>query len=158
MRRGGHGIGCWTVGREDTANERSRCGKNRARQKTPGRCLPPRLVRSAAAGAASRNEAKDLLDAKAQAEGVIIQETQKRRNEQNAALNRDNETESPAAPAGGRITAIRYAGSRCCTQCRTGRENERHKGVVTTGEKSQRLTTTTRRATAFAVRPAAGAN
>ncbi|EFT5808881.1 phage tail tape measure protein [Salmonella enterica] len=72
---------------------------------------------------------KDLLDAKAQAERTY-QETQKRRNEQNAALDRENETEAMRhAREINRINAMQYADA----SKRNGaieRENERHKKAM----------------------------
>ncbi|EIW3687231.1 phage tail tape measure protein [Salmonella enterica] len=69
---------------------------------------------------------KDLLDAKAQAERTY-QETQKLRNEQNDALDRENETEAMRhAREINRINAMQYADA----SKRNGaieRENERHK-------------------------------
>ncbi|EHQ1843675.1 phage tail tape measure protein [Salmonella enterica subsp. enterica serovar Saintpaul] len=72
---------------------------------------------------------KDLLDAKAQAERTY-QETQKRRNEQNAALNRDNETESMRHQREvARITAMQYADA-SVRNAALERENERHKKAM----------------------------
>ncbi|ECA9265697.1 phage tail tape measure protein, partial [Salmonella enterica subsp. enterica serovar Bovismorbificans] len=72
---------------------------------------------------------KDLLDAKAQAERNY-QETQKRRNEQNAALNRDNETESLRHQREvARITAMQYADA-AVRNAALERENERHKKAL----------------------------
>ncbi|EDZ3758356.1 phage tail tape measure protein [Salmonella enterica] len=72
---------------------------------------------------------KDLLDAKAQAERTY-QETQKRRNEQNAALNRDNETESMRHQREvARITAMQYADA-SVRNAALERENERHKKAL----------------------------
>lgn len=72
---------------------------------------------------------KDLLDAKAQAERTY-QETQKRRNEQNAALNRDNETESQRHQREvARITAMQYADA-AVRNAALERENERHKKAM----------------------------
>ncbi|EGS4271466.1 phage tail tape measure protein, partial [Salmonella enterica] len=72
---------------------------------------------------------KDLLDAKAQAERTY-QETQKRRNEQNAALNRDNETESMRHQREvARISAMQYADA-AVRNAALERENERHKKAL----------------------------
>ncbi|EMD3281050.1 phage tail tape measure protein, partial [Salmonella enterica] len=72
---------------------------------------------------------KDLLDAKAQAERTY-QETQKRRNKQNAALNRDNETESQRHQREvARITAMQYADA-AVRNAALERENERHKKAM----------------------------
>ncbi|EBD2436889.1 phage tail tape measure protein [Salmonella enterica] len=72
---------------------------------------------------------KDLLDAKAQAERNY-QETQKRQNEQNAALNRDNETESLRHQREvARITAMQYADA-AVRNAALERENERHKKAM----------------------------
>ncbi|EBI4025312.1 phage tail tape measure protein [Salmonella enterica] len=72
---------------------------------------------------------KDLLDAKAQAERTY-QETQKLRNEQNDALDRENETEAMRhAREINRINAMQYADA----SKRNGaieRENERHKKAM----------------------------
>ncbi|EHN6228737.1 phage tail tape measure protein [Salmonella enterica] len=72
---------------------------------------------------------KDLLDAKAQAERTY-QETQKLRNEQNDALDRENETEAMRhARKINRINAMQYADA----SKRNGaieRENERHKKAM----------------------------
>ncbi|EBQ1009561.1 phage tail tape measure protein, partial [Salmonella enterica] len=70
-----------------------------------------------------------LLDAKAQAERNY-QETQKRRNEQNAALNRDNETESLRHQREvARITSMQYADA-AVRNAALERENERHKKAL----------------------------
>ncbi|EBL6763188.1 phage tail tape measure protein, partial [Salmonella enterica] len=72
---------------------------------------------------------KDLLDAKAQAERTY-QKTQKLRNEQNDALDRENETEAMRhAREINRINAMQYADA----SKRNGaieRENERHKKAM----------------------------
>ncbi|EGV2901710.1 phage tail tape measure protein [Salmonella enterica] len=72
---------------------------------------------------------KDLLNAKAQAERNY-QETQKRRNEQNAALDRDNETEAMRhIREVNRISAMQYADA-SKRNAALERENERHKKAM----------------------------
>ncbi|EEP1512106.1 phage tail tape measure protein [Salmonella enterica] len=72
---------------------------------------------------------KDMLDAKAQAERNY-QETQKRRNEENAALDRDNETESMRhIREVNRISAMQYADA-SKRNAALERENERHKKAM----------------------------
>ncbi|EBY1954367.1 phage tail tape measure protein [Salmonella enterica subsp. enterica serovar Sandiego] len=72
---------------------------------------------------------KDVLDAKAQAERNY-QETQKRRNEENAALDRDNETESMRhIREVNRISAMQYADA-SKRNAALERENERHKKAM----------------------------
>lgn len=72
---------------------------------------------------------KDLLDAKAQAERTY-QETQKLRNEQNDALDRENETEEMRhARKIKRINAMQYADASKRNSA-IERENERHKKAM----------------------------
>ncbi len=89
----------------------------------------------------------------------VVSKTQKRRNEQNAALNRDNETESHLRHQRevARITAMQYADA-AVRNAALERENERHKKQWHGRRKSQGLLQRRGQGDCFAVQPATGAD
>lgn len=121
------------IGREDTLDEKIATLQERIARagKTPWTVSSSQTEydRQKLNALQEQKRQKDLLDAKAQAERNY-QETQKRRNEENAALDRDNETETMRhIREVNRISAMQYADA-SRRNAALERENERHKKAV----------------------------
>ncbi|EDS0622570.1 phage tail tape measure protein [Salmonella enterica] len=121
------------IGREDTLDEK--IAKLQEKIKNGGQQIGKAFIpvsqkdRDNLATLLEEKFQKELQDAKDKAERDY-QETQKRRNEQNAALNRENETEEMRHKREvNRISAMQYADA-SVRNAALERENERHKKAM----------------------------